>query len=149
VEQQYQSSPWALRQPVRFGSFSYGPSGLPNGITLFEFSPHSRFQWRERDRYQRPRLPGGTLGNYYLPTSGGNLSLLINAGSRTASAAGLYHYTTRTDQTKDSSTVDIGFHYIALNGNGQPNDYDLDGIPITSKIATAMEPSIPAIQPTG
>jgi len=55
------------------------------------------------------------------------LSLLVNAGSRTAAAAGLYHHTTRTDQTKDSSTVDIGFHYIGLNGS-QPNDYDLDGI---------------------
>ncbi len=73
----------------------------------------------------------GRLGNYYYPASGGSTSLfnLVNAGSRTASAAGLYHYTTRTDQTKDSSTVDIGFHYIALNGSNQPMDNDQDTFP--------------------
>jgi hypothetical protein len=68
----------------------------------------------------------GALGNYYLPTS----SLLIDAGSRTADLAGLYHFTTQTDQTKETtSTVDIGYHYVALDGNGNPVDTDSDGIP--------------------
>jgi hypothetical protein len=73
----------------------------------------------------------GYLGTFYYPTSGSSTSLtnLVNAGSRTASAASLYHYTTRVDQTKDSSTVDIGFHYIALDGNDDPNDSDSDGLP--------------------
>ncbi len=72
----------------------------------------------------------GPLGNtYYYPTSDGLLSTLINAGSRSASAAGLYHFTTRTDQTKEgSSQVDIGYHYVALGGNGEPVDTDGDGI---------------------
>ena len=38
----------------------------------------------------------GPLGNYYIPAG----SLEIDAGSRTASAAGLFHYTTQTNQTK-------------------------------------------------
>jgi hypothetical protein len=43
--------------------------------------------------------------------------------------AGLYHHTVKTEQTKEgNSTVDIGFHYVALNGSNQPNDYDSDGI---------------------
>jgi hypothetical protein len=68
----------------------------------------------------------GALGNYYLPTN----SLLIDKGSRTADLAGLYHFTTQTDQTKETtSTVDIGYHYVALDGNGKPDDYDSDGIP--------------------
>jgi hypothetical protein len=33
--------------------------------------------------------------------------------TRTAAAAGLAHYTTRTDQAKDTGQVDIGPHYIA------------------------------------
>jgi hypothetical protein len=72
----------------------------------------------------------GYLGKYYFPTSGGSTSLatLVDAGSRAPAAAGLYHHTTRTDQTKDSSNVDIGFHYVALNGD-HPMDTDGDGIP--------------------
>lgn len=51
---------------------------------------------------------------------------LANAGSRTASAAGLYHYTTQGDQTKEANTqVDIGFHYVAFCG-GAPCDTDGD-----------------------
>ena len=78
-----------------------------------------------------PDYQASSLGSYYYPTSGGTTSLanLINNGGRTASAAGLYHHTTRTDQTKDSSTVDIGFHYLALNGGNQPVDTDSEGIP--------------------
>ena len=74
----------------------------------------------------------GYLGNYYYPTSGGSTSLtnLINTGSRTAPNAGLYHYTTTTNQTKEAaSQVDIGFHYVALNGSNQPADTDGDGLP--------------------
>jgi hypothetical protein len=66
----------------------------------------------------------GTLGSYYLPTS----STLINAGSRTAPNAGLYHYTTQTAQTKEAATqVDIGYHYVALT-SALPTDTDGDGM---------------------
>lgn len=76
-----------------------------------------------------PDYQTGALGGYYYPTAGTELFTLVNAGSRTTIAAGLYHYTTRTDQTKDSSNVDIGYHYVALDGNGLPYDTDADGIP--------------------
>jgi hypothetical protein len=67
----------------------------------------------------------GTLGRYYQPLS----SPLINAGSRTADQAGLYHYTVTTNQSKETnSVVDIGFHYIALSA-GLPWDNDGDGLP--------------------
>ncbi len=53
----------------------------------------------------------GLMGRYYLPPS----SVLRNAGSQTAAAAGLYHYTTSIDQVKEgTTTVDIGLHYPAL-----------------------------------
>jgi hypothetical protein len=71
----------------------------------------------------------GSLANYYYPTSGGATSLanLIDVGSRAPSVAGLYHHTTRTDQIKDSSWVDIGFHFVALDTITQrPKDYDQD-----------------------
>jgi len=53
----------------------------------------------------------------------------VNAGSRTATAAGLYHHTVHADQTKETnSTVDIGFHYVATDASGNPQDYDGDGL---------------------
>jgi hypothetical protein len=66
------------------------------------------------------------LGNYYLPTN----SLLINTGIVTSDLMGLFHYTTQTNQTKEAKTqVDIGYHYVALDANGNPIDSDGDGIP--------------------
>jgi hypothetical protein len=55
---------------------------------------------------------------------------LLNAGSWTAGAAGLYHYTTQTSQAKEQSTqVDIGFHYVAYDPTtGAPADADYDGL---------------------
>jgi hypothetical protein len=64
-------------------------------------------------------------------------SALINAGSQNATNAGLWHFTTLTNQVKETNTtVDIGFHYVALNaslttaadsdGDGRP-DYVEDG----------------------
>jgi len=68
----------------------------------------------------------GPLGDFYQPTN----SVLINAGSTNASLVGLYHYTTMTSQEKEGdSVVDIGYHYVAVDGNGDPIDTDDDGIP--------------------
>jgi hypothetical protein len=68
----------------------------------------------------------GPLGRYYQPTN----SAFINMGSSLASGLGLYHFTILTNQTKEaSSTVDIGFHYVATDANGAPLDGDGDGAP--------------------
>lgn len=59
----------------------------------------------------------GPLGNYYQQPG----SPLFDKGSRTADVAGLYHYTTTTNQVKEAgSTVDIGYHLVALGTNGLP-----------------------------
>lgn len=55
-------------------------------------------------------------GPYTYPLTGGPTSLanLIDAGSRTADAAGLFHHTARMDLLKETnSVVDIGLHYAA------------------------------------
>ena len=71
----------------------------------------------------------GPLGLFYLPTAGPGTNL-FNTGSTNADLRGFYHYTTTTNQMKETnSTVDIGFHLIALNGPNQPLDSDGDGIP--------------------
>jgi hypothetical protein len=66
------------------------------------------------------------LGNYYLPTN----STLINRGSTNANLLALYHYTTQTNQVKETNTVvEIGFHYVAIDpGTGQPYDTNGDGV---------------------
>jgi hypothetical protein len=69
------------------------------------------------------------LGRYYYPTNDGMLSTLLNAGSTAANNLGLYHFTTTTNQVKETnSTVDIGFHYVAVNSAGQPIDTDGDSL---------------------
>jgi hypothetical protein len=62
----------------------------------------------------------GPLGNFYYPTTGGNLSTLIDAGSRPVEDAGLPGYTVQTNQAPDLCTVDIGYHYpsvVLITGN--------------------------------
>jgi hypothetical protein len=67
----------------------------------------------------------GPLGRFYLPTN----SVVIDSGSRNATNAGLYHFTTQVAQTKEgTSLVDRAYHYIALDANGNPVDTDEDGI---------------------
>jgi hypothetical protein len=67
----------------------------------------------------------GPLGNYYQQSTN-----FINQGSRTANVAGLYHYTTQTNQVKETnSVVDIGYHYVVVDANGNPIDIDGDNIP--------------------
>jgi hypothetical protein len=72
----------------------------------------------------------GPLGDYYQVSTN-----LLNAGSRTADLAGLYHFTTITNlvngaQIKETnSVVDIGYHYVAVTEAGTPVDTDGDGLP--------------------
>lgn len=71
----------------------------------------------------------GRLGSFYLPTNLTSHSTLFNSGSWNATNAGLYHYTTTTNQLKETnSVVDIGFHYVAVNSSGAPLDSDGDGL---------------------
>lgn len=68
----------------------------------------------------------GPLGTFYQATS----SPLIDKGSVTADVVGLYHFTTTTNEVKETnSIVDIGYHYVALDANGNPLDTNGDGIP--------------------
>ena len=68
----------------------------------------------------------GPLGAFYQPAG----SLLIDKGNLTANLLGLYHYTTQTNQMKETnSIVDIGYHYVATDTNGIPLDSNNDGIP--------------------
>lgn len=70
----------------------------------------------------------GPLGAYYQPTN----SPLINTGSvQNAGLAGLWHFTTLTNQVKETNSwLDIGFHYVAVNpSTGLPLDVDGDGLP--------------------
>jgi len=68
----------------------------------------------------------GPLGSFYQPTN----SALINAGSVTnAALVGLFHHTTQTNQICEAnSALDIAFHYVAVDANGNPIDSDSDGV---------------------
>jgi hypothetical protein len=80
-----------------------------------------------------PAYKVGPLGGYYLDS--GNDSSLIDQGSTTADQVGLYHYTVKTNftnglQSKEQySTVDVGYHYVALGVGNFPIDTDGDSVP--------------------
>jgi hypothetical protein len=64
-----------------------------------------------------PDYVAGPMGRFYYPANGPATSLatLTGAGSRSASSAGLFHFTTSIRQArKGTSTNDIGFHYAAI-----------------------------------
>jgi len=68
----------------------------------------------------------GPLSIYYQPTN----STLINTGSVAATSVALYHFTSTTNQVKETnSVVDIGPHWVALDANSKLVDSDTDGIP--------------------
>lgn len=112
-------------------SYNYGSVNFPNGTNAFYASsiiPGS--SGGDITLSLAPEYQTGPLGSFYYPTSGTNLYRLVDAGSRSAANAGLYHHTVRVDQTKESTSwVDIGFHYVALNGQNLPVDTDSDGLP--------------------
>jgi hypothetical protein len=74
-----------------------------------------------------PRFVTGPLGNYYLSqTAAGQVvdSPCVDAGSDTAANQGMDIFTTRTDELKDKSIVDMGYHYSFSPGSP---DIDEDG----------------------
>jgi hypothetical protein len=79
-----------------------------------------------------PSYQVGPLGQYYQLLSGP----VFNADTgTTADQLGLYHFTTVTNivgtyEIKETnSLVDISYHYVAGDANGNPADFDGDGFP--------------------
>jgi hypothetical protein len=63
-----------------------------------------------------PLFVSGPMGDFYLSqvsAGQGQTSPAVDAGSRTASAAGLALLTTRNDEQGDQNLVDLGYHYLA------------------------------------
>ena len=89
------------------GAFPFGGShnaSVPNG-----------FNWQT-----------SWFGRFYQPTN----TPCLNAGDLTADQIGLYHFTILTNQViEGNSTVDIGYHYVATDSEGNPLDTNGDGIP--------------------
>jgi len=74
----------------------------------------------------------GPFGDFYYSTNGGpgSLTNLIDYDAiHSPASVGLYHYTTKLDQTKElAGPLDVGMHFVsALNGVSQ--DLDGDGLP--------------------
>jgi hypothetical protein len=104
-------------------------NGYNGYVTNYTMLPNS--QGNDVILTNSPVYQTSYLGSYYYPTNDGVLSTLIDAGSRWATNAGLYQFTTTTNQVKEGATkVDIGYHYVAVDPKtGLPYDYDGDGIP--------------------
>jgi hypothetical protein len=87
---------------------------VPNGahdLIVTNFNWQSAFDW-----------------NYYIASD----SPLIDAGAvpATTNGIGLCQFTIRSDQTPEAtSAVDLGYHRVALDYQGNPNNYDGDATP--------------------
>jgi hypothetical protein len=113
------------------GTFSPSHNGYAAGLGVLSGDPVPKANLVPD--YQSGRMTNslGYLGQFYYPTNGGSTSLasLIDAGSRTPAAAGLFQHTVTTNQVKDGLPwVDVGFHYVALDGDGNPQDQESDGL---------------------
>jgi hypothetical protein len=66
------------------------------------------------------------FGRFYQATN----TLCLDKGDLTADQIGLYHFTILTNQViEGNSKVDLGYHYVATDSNGNPLDTVGDGIP--------------------
>ena len=78
----------------------------------------------EQTKSVAPLYQTGLLGSFYQDTS----SSLLNAGSRTAAAAGLAAFTVLTNGNEEgTANVSIGLHYVAVDSYGIP--YASGGLP--------------------
>jgi len=120
---------WAAYDNLFDGTSLAGSSGIANGFNGY-LGVSAMSGTSGSDKFPASRdFVTGPLGTNYYPTSGGNLSLLIAAGSRTPAAASLYHHTVKASGTKagsESGNISIGYHYIATV-NGQPADSETGG----------------------
>jgi hypothetical protein len=93
---------------------------LPVGTWDFSGAPH------DQTLAAAPAYQTGAFGSFYLPSS----LWQVGTGSRSPAAAGMFHFTTRTDQTEDSTQakVNIGLHYPAALGS-QPRSSLISGVP--------------------
>jgi hypothetical protein len=118
----------SLRGCVFDLTWFYTGQGAP-GATYCDYNAHSPFWVATNSNDQilsNFNWQTSALGNFYLPSD----SPLVDAGAVAASTVGLYHFTTQTNQSKETtSQVDLGYHYVAVDGSGIPLDSDTDGIP--------------------
>jgi hypothetical protein len=83
----------------------------------------------EGNRGDAPDFAPGPAGCYYLAhTAAGQpvTSGSVDAGDRTAAAAGLAARTTRSDESPDEGIVDVGYHYTVTGRPRTPGDVNLD-----------------------
>lgn len=104
---------WSVRDNL-FDAVSLSGEAVPNSHNGYYGTPLLPGSTNHRVLTAVDYLPG-PLGLNYYPNTGGNLSELINHGSRPASEAGLYLKTLLASQAPEgTSQVDIGYHYVPI-----------------------------------
>ena len=106
-----------------------GPVALNSHNAYIDMAGHHLFSPLEPASVDMASLSyeTGPLGNFYLPA---NATQLLGQGSCLAGSAGLYHFTSRANNTKEAtSTVNIGPAYLALDPDGSAKDVNADGVP--------------------
>jgi predicted outer membrane repeat protein len=95
------------------GILDIGYTDIQGGSPGIERDDTSTLNWLSGNFNSNPLFICGALNNYYLSQiSAGQAvnSPCLNAGSKSASDAGLDGRTTRSDGVYDAGTVDIGYH---------------------------------------
>ena len=80
----------------------------------------------------------GPSGDRYINPSYSELSSLVNAGSRSAAAAGLSAYTILSNETQDTDLVDIDHHYPVAMQNLSGGAFWTDSVASADEMARAI-----------
>ncbi|MFH1419050.1 MAG: Ig-like domain-containing protein [Planctomycetota bacterium] len=107
-------------------------SDVEGGQTAIDVGPSGSLLWGAGNLDAEPLFVNGPLGSLYLSQVAAGQpaeSPCVDAGSDTAANLGLDTLTTRADETADTGTVDLGYHYPNkdCNGNGIPDQDDVTG----------------------
>lgn len=110
-----QSSTWHMHSDYNGYRSSYVPRLAPGGHEVID--PNFGYQ-------------SGAFGKYYLYWPWYATPVFLNGGAGTGGGEGLFHYTTTIGTGQEgNSRTDVGLHYVAMQGDGVPQDSDGDGIP--------------------
>jgi hypothetical protein len=121
-----QSGPWFFFDNAVDNSVLATNSLINNGFNAFLNCPFALSGPGNIILTKDLAYQSGPLGGFYQPVD----SPLINAGSTTADLAGFFHFTTQASELKETNSVlDIGYHYVAVDVNGNPEVSNDNGIP--------------------
>ena len=120
-----------LNEGITGAQLTVAYSDLELGASAFFVESGCALNLGSGNIFTSPLFVAGPAGCYYLSQTAagqGQQSPCVDAGSTTAAGAGLTGRTTRTDETGDGGTVDLGYHHAVTGAPMLGGDFNFDGV---------------------